>query len=138
MVHWWYTPPSYNTWISSDQLPSNKLYGNAKNEKPKWKISNEWLEQSFKFNEWMLEWDYQLNSKGTESSPLSDLWKIIFFIQICLGEVYTVRTQPTFVAMKPSEAGEKGRKRKNQSPTPGKGPNALDFFKLVSNFFFLF
>ena len=37
-----------------------------------------------------------------------------------LGEVYTVRTQPTFVAMKPSEAGEKGRKRKNQSPTPGK------------------
>ena len=64
LVHWWYTPPSYNTWISSDQLPSNKLYGNAKNEKPKWKISNEWLEQSFKFNEWMLEWDYQLNSKG--------------------------------------------------------------------------
>lgn len=97
LVHWWYTPSSYNTWIASDQLPSNKLYGNAKNEKPKWKISNEWLEQSFKFNEWMLEWDYQLNSKG---------------------EVYTVRTQPTFVAMKPSEAGEKGRKRKNQSPTP--------------------
>ena len=50
-----------------------------------------------------------------------------YFIGICLGEVYTVRTQPTFVAMKPSEAGEKGRKRKNQSPTPGKGPNALDF-----------
>ena len=50
-----------------------------------------------------------------------------YFIEICLGEVYTVRTQPTFVAMKPSEAGEKGRKRKNQSPTPGKGPNALDF-----------
>ena len=74
LVHWWYTPPSYNTWISSDQLPSNKLYGNAKNEKPKWKISNEWLEQSFKFNEWMLEWDYQLNSKGTELSLLSDLW----------------------------------------------------------------
>ena len=43
-----------------------------------------------------------------------------FFTKSDLGEVYTVRTQPTFVAMKPSEAGEKGRKRKNQSPTPGK------------------
>lgn len=97
LVHWWYTPPSYNTWIANDQLPSNKLLGNVKNEKSKWKISNEWLEQSFKFNEWMLEWDYQLNNKG---------------------EVYTVRTQPLFLAMKPSEAGDKGRKRKNQSPTP--------------------
>ena len=37
--------------------------------------------------------------------------------------------------MKPSEAGEKGRKRKNQSPTPGKGPNALDFYKLISKIF---
>ena len=32
--------------------------------------------------------------------------------------------------MKPSEAGEKGRKRKNQSPTPGKGPNTLDFLEI--------
>ena len=97
LVHWWYSPPSYNTWISCDQLPSAKVYGEVKNEKSKWKISDQWLEQSFIFNEWMLEWDYQLNNRG---------------------EVYTVKTQPTFIAVKPTESGEKNRKRKNESPVP--------------------
>ena len=79
-VHWWYSPPSYNTWIGSDQLPvGGQTYGDVKNEKSKWKISDQWLEQSFIFNEWMLEWDYQLNNRG---------------------EVYTVKTQPNFVAVK--------------------------------------
>ena len=45
----------------------------------------------------MLEWDYQLNNRG---------------------EVYTVKTQPTFIAVKPTESGEKNRKRKNESPVP--------------------
>ena len=97
LVHWWYSPPSYNTWINCDQLPSTKVYGEVKNEKSKWKISDQWLEQSFIFNEWMLEWDYQLNNRG---------------------EVYTVKTQPTFIAVKPTESGEKNRKRKNESPVP--------------------
>jgi len=97
-VHWWYSPPSYNTWIGSDQLPvGGQTYGDVKNEKSKWKISDQWLEQSFIFNEWMLEWDYQLNNRG---------------------EVYTVKTQPNFVAVKPTESGEKNRKRKNESPVP--------------------
>ena len=45
----------------------------------------------------MLEWDYQLNNRG---------------------EVYTVKTQPTFIAVKPTESGDKNRKRKNESPVP--------------------
>ena len=43
------------------------------------------------------------------------LYNIYIYI---LGETYTVKTQPTFVAMKPSEPGEKGRKRKINSPSP--------------------
>ena len=102
LVHWWYSPPSYQTWVSHEQLPTTELFENARNEQNKWKLCAKWLEDSFLFNEWMLEWDFQLNSKSEHIGP---------------------HKHAIFKAFKPIEIGEKNRigKRK-KSPSPESRP----------------
>jgi len=68
--------------FSHEQLPTSELFENTKNDH-KWKMCAKWLEDSFLFNEWMLEWDYQVNSKndhiGPHKHPVFNAFKLGFF-----------------------------------------------------------
>jgi len=62
-LHWWYYPDSYDKWVESrpefaDPEPPPDHSGS-------WKVSERWLRDSVKFNEWMNEEDYEVSSTNS-------------------------------------------------------------------------
>lgn len=61
LVHWWYFPDSYESWIpetpgeQQDPEPPEEHQG-------AWHVSARWIKDSYKFNEWMNEEDYEINN----------------------------------------------------------------------------
>lgn len=58
LIHWWYYPDSYDAWLPEsaefviDPEPAPEHTG-------AWNVSVRWLRDSFKYNEWMNEEDYE-------------------------------------------------------------------------------
>jgi hypothetical protein len=79
LVHWWYFPDSYDTWIvygggGYQAGVTRKASFNETNLLllPKngiWTLSCEWLSESKRFNEWMNEGDFELSQDNTSDSP---------------------------------------------------------------------
>jgi SWI/SNF related-matrix-associated actin-dependent regulator of chromatin subfamily C len=69
LVHWWYYPDSYDCWI-----PQQEVQGEV-DEPPTLQypctVTDRWLRDSFSFNEWMNELDYEPEeSEAEEDAPL--------------------------------------------------------------------
>jgi hypothetical protein len=66
LVHWWYYPDSYDTWVdeTSDHAdPESPPINNGP-----WNVGDRWIIDSNKFNEWMNEEDYEIsNDSGIEN-----------------------------------------------------------------------
>ncbi|KAI9503376.1 hypothetical protein BX070DRAFT_225315 [Coemansia spiralis] len=67
LVHWWYTPDSYDAWLPAEP-PYNAEPEDAAERTGTWHVSLQWLEDSSKFNELMNEEDYESNS-ASDSVP---------------------------------------------------------------------
>ncbi|XP_077993048.1 SWI/SNF complex subunit SMARCC2-like isoform X2 [Glandiceps talaboti] len=83
LVHWWYYPDSYDTWVSTsdiDQEPESSIPHQGV-----WEVSAKWLLDLDEFNEWMNEEDYELQDeceskketsrgrrKGLRAKPITD------------------------------------------------------------------
>ncbi|KAJ1845517.1 SWI/SNF and RSC complex subunit Ssr2, partial [Coemansia sp. RSA 2703] len=63
LVHWWYTPDSYDAWMA-DQAPYTAEAEPAGEHSGAWHVSQQWIEDSGKFGEWMNEEDYELPQGG--------------------------------------------------------------------------
>nr|CAG8484458.1 12971_t:CDS:2 [Entrophospora candida] len=60
LVHWWYYPDSYDTWVeeTSDHAdPEPPPINNGP-----WNVGDRWITDSIKFNEWVNEEDYELSN----------------------------------------------------------------------------
>jgi len=69
LVHWWYHPDSYDSWIpisECDQEPEPV----PQRSKP-WVINGRWLLDLDAYNEWMNEEDYEIESNDGNSGPIS-------------------------------------------------------------------
>ena len=99
LVHWWFSPPSYQTWVDAELVPTTDRFENTDLERPnqKWKLSHYWIENSYLYNEWMNEWDYELNPSNTEH----------------IGPA----KHPVFKAFKPLDSGDPSLKRKDNDLT---------------------
>ena len=102
LVHWWFSPPSYQSWVDAELVPTTDRFENTALEpNTKWKLSHHWIENSYLFNEWMNEWDYQLNSSNMEH----------------IGPA----KHPVFKAFKPLDSGDPSLKRKDADLTSPAG-----------------
>ncbi|XP_070535822.1 LOW QUALITY PROTEIN: SWI/SNF complex subunit SMARCC2-like [Ptychodera flava] len=62
LVHWWYYPDSYDTWVLSsemDQEPETSIPHQGM-----WEVNAKWLLDLDEFNEWMNEEDYEIQDEG--------------------------------------------------------------------------
>ena len=55
-VHWWFFPDSYDDWVPQLEVEGDYTH---QERKSKWTVCLRWLRDSFKFNEWMNELDYE-------------------------------------------------------------------------------
>lgn len=67
LVHWWYTPDSYDAWVPAEP-PYSAEPEEAADHRGPWHVSFQWVEDSKLFNEWMNEEDYEPSSPG-DSAP---------------------------------------------------------------------
>lgn len=58
LVHWWYYPDSYDSWIQEDDVQGDPE-PNEEHEGP-WHVQMRWLQDTDLFNEWMNEIDYEV------------------------------------------------------------------------------
>ncbi|KAJ2888876.1 SWI/SNF and RSC complex subunit Ssr2, partial [Coemansia aciculifera] len=71
LVHWWYTPDSYDAWMPAEP-PYSAEPEEASDHSGPWYVSLQWIEDSCSFNEWMSEEDYEspnaTNAAGNSAS----------------------------------------------------------------------
>ncbi|XP_030829488.1 SWI/SNF complex subunit SMARCC2 isoform X3 [Strongylocentrotus purpuratus] len=64
LVHWWYYPDSYDTWV-----PSSDVHGDPEHlatmDGP-WEVNAKWILDLDEFNEWMNEEDYEMQLDGED------------------------------------------------------------------------
>jgi len=69
-IHWWYTPSSYDEWISLD-----RVQGDSEPEqvhKGPWRVQKRFLYDCEKYNEWGVEKDYEWWIDGSDGSSDSE------------------------------------------------------------------
>eukprot|EP01137_Pigoraptor_chileana_P005852 Opistho-2@49486 len=59
LVHFWYTPDSYDVWLPEDETEDPEL---DPVHEGAWNVAERWIEDTDKYNEWMNEEDYELSS----------------------------------------------------------------------------
>lgn len=62
MLHWYYFPDSYDTWVNTElglDVPENPIQHTGQ-----WRVSITWLLESDQYNEWMTEEDYEVDEAG--------------------------------------------------------------------------
>jgi len=72
LVHWWYYPDSYDTWLSSSDVEGEEPEIDEQTPE-KWVVSPRWIIDTDIFNEWMNEIDYEeedttVNTKDAKES----------------------------------------------------------------------
>lgn len=72
LVHWWYYPDSYDTWVPSTDI-EDEPQPEPQHQGP-WQVNARWLTDLDVFNEWMNEEDYELtdadgSGNKRETSP---------------------------------------------------------------------
>ncbi|PFX30455.1 SWI/SNF complex subunit SMARCC2 [Stylophora pistillata] len=109
LVHWWYYPDSYDTWVPSSDI-EDEPQPEPQHQGP-WQVNARWLTDLDVFNEWMNEEDYELadtdgSGNKRETSP-------------ALGKTRrkSLRTGASSDEQPGSPDGGKPKKRK-RSPSP--------------------
>ncbi|KAJ2560368.1 SWI/SNF and RSC complex subunit Ssr2, partial [Coemansia sp. RSA 1822] len=64
LVHWWYTPDSYDVWVATEP-PFTAEPEDAGERSGVWHVSQQWIEDSARFHEWLSEEDYEAGSSDT-------------------------------------------------------------------------
>uniref|UniRef100_A0A182N6Q0 SWI/SNF complex subunit SMARCC2 n=1 Tax=Anopheles dirus TaxID=7168 RepID=A0A182N6Q0_9DIPT len=64
MIHWYYFPESYDTWVpNSFDLPEN-VPESPPSPAERWRVSASWVIDLDEYNEWMSEEDYEVDEGG--------------------------------------------------------------------------
>jgi len=64
LVHWWYFPDSYDTWLTTNDIEGTPPETRPPRTGP-WRVTSRWLTDLEMFNEWMNELDYEVDTENT-------------------------------------------------------------------------
>lgn len=116
LVHWWYFPDSYDTWVSTADVPwEPEKYTEEEGTK---KVNAKWLLDLDEFNEWMNEEDYEViedEEEGVECiNPASG--KTTRKAYKPYGDEQVSRSPKT------EKSGRGAAKKRRRSPSPAADP----------------
>jgi SWI/SNF related-matrix-associated actin-dependent regulator of chromatin subfamily C len=64
MLHWYYFPESYNSWVPNNfEMPEN-VPDCPPSPSDRWRVSAQWVRDLDTYNEWMSEEDYEVDEQG--------------------------------------------------------------------------
>lgn len=64
MMHWYYFPDSYDTWVGMEGALEGLPADSPSHHSGPWRVSSTWLLDSDQYNEWMTEEDYEVDETG--------------------------------------------------------------------------
>lgn len=64
MMHWYYFPDSYDTWVNIEGTLESLSMDSPSPRSGPWRVSLTWLLDSDQYNEWMSEEDYEVDDGG--------------------------------------------------------------------------
>ncbi|KAF5270638.1 hypothetical protein FQA39_LY01376 [Lamprigera yunnana] len=64
MMHWYYFPDSYDTWVGMEGALEGLPADAPSPHSGPWRVSSTWLLDSDQYNEWMTEEDYEVDEAG--------------------------------------------------------------------------
>lgn len=64
MMHWYYFPESYDTWVNAESILDGMSLDSPSPHSGSWRVSCTWLLDSDQYNEWMSEEDYEVDDSG--------------------------------------------------------------------------
>lgn len=64
MMHWYYFPDSYDTWVGMEGALEGLSADTPSPHSGPWRVSSTWLLDSDQYNEWMTEEDYEVDEAG--------------------------------------------------------------------------
>ncbi|XP_044765118.1 SWI/SNF complex subunit SMARCC2 [Coccinella septempunctata] len=64
MMHWYYFPSSFDTWVNMESTIDNMNMDSPSPHDGPWRVSFNWLLDSDQYNEWMPEEDYEVDELG--------------------------------------------------------------------------
>lgn len=64
MMHWYYFPDSYDTWVNIEGALESLPMDSPSPHSGPWRVSLSWLVDSDQYNEWMSEEDYEVDDMG--------------------------------------------------------------------------
>lgn len=113
LVHWWYYPDSYDSWISRADVDGEP--DPPEDQKGPWHVQMRWLEDTDLFNEWMNPADYEISAENRISITSEDAHE---------GDA-VVKGSKEAPALEKHESPTKiSKKRKRMSPTKPESSNA--------------
>lgn len=69
LVHWWYYPDSYDTWVPASEVDEEPEP--PPGQRKQWEVNARWLLDLDVFNEWMNEEDYEVTDAESLGSTRS-------------------------------------------------------------------
>ncbi|PWN31735.1 uncharacterized protein FA14DRAFT_162639 [Meira miltonrushii] len=70
LIHVWYRPDSYDTWLPARDFAEPDTEANARAQQ-RWTIGSQWLRDSVRFNEWMNEEDYERDEEESKDAAVA-------------------------------------------------------------------
>lgn len=64
MMHWYYFPSSFDTWVNMESTIDNINMDSPSPHNGPWRVAFNWLLDSDQYNEWMPEEDYEVDELG--------------------------------------------------------------------------
>lgn len=113
MIHWYYFPESYDTWVPNTfDLPDN-IPESPPSPAERWRVSASWVIDLDDYNEWMSEEDYEVDEQGRKKVHPHRLG--VEDLMSTSGVEDKVKKTPKVVKRKrsPSPAAKGGGKRKS-------------------------
>ncbi|ETN59408.1 hypothetical protein AND_008995 [Anopheles darlingi] len=113
MIHWYYFPESYDTWVPNTfDLPDN-IPESPPSPAERWRVSASWVIDLDDYNEWMSEEDYEVDEAGRKKVHPHRLG--VEDLMSTTGVEDKVKKTPKVVKRKrsPSPAAKGGGKRKS-------------------------
>ncbi|XP_057661978.1 SWI/SNF complex subunit SMARCC2 [Diorhabda carinulata] len=68
MMHWYYFPNSFDTWVNLESagLEGLTIENNSSPHSGPWRVSCNWVYETDQYNEWMSEEDYEVDENGVK------------------------------------------------------------------------
>lgn len=64
MIHWYYFPESYDSWVANTFDLPDSIPDNPGSPEDRWRVSASWALDLEQYNEWMSEEDYEVDEQG--------------------------------------------------------------------------